>query len=635
MENQTPLSGQNMERRFQLLVASVTDYAIYMLDPSGRVSSWNPGAQRFTGYLSSEIIGQHFSVFYIEEERIAGVPDRALRTALEVGKFEAEGWRVRKDGTRFWADVVIDPIFDENHLFIGYAKITRDMSEQRMAQQELRASEERLRLLVQGVTDYAIYMLSPQGMVTNWNSGAERIKGYTSAEVVGTHFSRFYNDADRVAGIPEKALAIALDKGRYEQEGWRQRKDGSQFWAHVIIDAIHDSSGVLVGYAKVTRDITDRKQAEEALAQANAALFQSQKMEAIGQLTGGVAHDFNNLLGVLASSLDILGFRLFDPADRRLLDGMHRAIARGATLTQQLLSFARQQPLTVEPCNITQIIEGFETVPRRAGRSNIDFDLDLQTDLDAVSLDAARFESALLNLVVNARDSIVDGGRIGISTSNVTLHEKEVGLLPAGSYVRTVVQDTGTGMSEAVLKRAMEPFFTTKEVGKGTGLGLSQVYGFITQSGGDILIRSVVGVGTTVNIYLPANAAEKRVAASLVQIESVLIVEDEPDLLEVAKELFESMGYEVLTASNGKDALDIFSRRPDIDILFTDVMMPNGINGIELARQAKAQSPDLKIILVSGYTLPALKAQYGELDHFTFMNKPYRMAELAKELRTA
>jgi PAS domain S-box-containing protein len=226
MENQTPLSGQNMERRFQLLVASVTDYAIYMLDPSGRVSSWNPGAQRFTGYLSSEIIGQHFSVFYIEEERIAGVPDRALRTALEVGKFEAEGWRVRKDGTRFWADVVIDPIFDENHLFIGYAKITRDMSEQRMAQQELRASEERLRLLVQGVTDYAIYMLSPQGMVTNWNSGAERIKGYTSAEVVGTHFSRFYNDADRVAGIPEKALAIALDKGRYEQEGWRQRKDG-------------------------------------------------------------------------------------------------------------------------------------------------------------------------------------------------------------------------------------------------------------------------------------------------------------------------------------------------------------------------------------------------------------------------
>jgi PAS domain S-box-containing protein len=635
MEINTPLFGQNVERSYQLLVTSVTDYAIYMLNPAGYVTSWNPGAQRYMGYAPHEIIGQHFSAFYTEDERASGIPDHALKTSLETGKFEAEGWRVRQDGKRFWASVVIDPVFDENSVFIGYAKITRDMSHQHLAQEELRKSEERFRMLVQGVTDYAIYMLSPQGMVRSWNAGAERIKGYTAREAVGGHFSRFYNEQDRAAGIPEQALAIALQDGRYEQEGWRQRKDGSQFWAHVIIDAIHDSAGLLIGYAKVTRDITERKQAEEALERANAALFQAQKMEAIGQLTGGIAHDFNNLLGVLASSLDILRMRHHEPADRRLTDGMQRAIERGSTLTQQLLSFARQQPLMVEACNISRIIEDFETVLRRAGRSNIRFMVELQEQLDAVSLDAARFESAPLNLVVNARDAIADDGSIWIRTGNVTLADKEVGLLPAGRYVRTTVQDTGAGMSEDVMKRAMEPFFTTKEIGKGTGLGLSQVYGFISQSGGDIVIHSVLGVGTTIDIYLPTVTAGERIAAPAARMESVLIVEDEPDLLEVAKDLFESMGYEVVTASNGKDALAMFDRRPDLGVLFTDVMMPNGLNGIELARLAKARFPDLKIILVSGYTLPSLKQQYGALDQFTFLNKPYRMAELARELRKA
>jgi PAS domain S-box-containing protein len=402
MPNYTMVDQLTSERRFQLLIASVTDYAIYMLDRDGYVTSWNPGAQRFKGYLSDEIIGQHFSVFYTGEERAAGVPGYALLTAHDEGKFEAEGWRVRKDGTRFWASVVIDPVRDEEGNFIGFAKITRDMSEQRATQEALRESEERFRLLVQGVSDYAIYMLSPAGMVTNWNPGAQRIKGYTESEVIGSHFSRFYTDDDRATGLPAQALERARTVGRYEQEGWRLRKDGSQFWAHVIIDAVHDASGDLLGFAKVTRDITERKEAAEALEHANAALFQSQKMEAIGQLTGGIAHDFNNLLGVLASSLDLLGMRLHDPSDSRLLGTMQRAIDRGATLTQQLLSFARQQPLKVDLVDPNQLIEGFETMLRRAGAANITFELDLHDDLETVAVDVARFESALLNLVVNA-----------------------------------------------------------------------------------------------------------------------------------------------------------------------------------------------------------------------------------------
>ena len=625
--------------RFQLLVTGVSDYAIYMLDPEGYVSSWNTGAQRFKGYLAHEIIGQHFSTFYTEEDRAAGIPARALRTALDEGKFEAEGWRMRKDGARFWASDVIDPIRNDAGELVGFAKVTRDITERRAAQEALRESEERFRLLVQGVTDYAIYMLSPTGNITNWNSGAERIKGYTHDEVVGTHFSRFYTEEDRATDAPAHALATAARERRFEKEGWRVRKDGSRFWANVVIDAIHNEQGALIGFAKVTRDITEKKRAEEALERANAALFQSQKMEAIGQLTGGIAHDFNNLLAVMASSLDVISTRPHEPPNSRLLESMRRAVERGATLTQQLLSFARQQPLQAEECNLNRLIGSFEAVLRRAGNSSIAVDFSLAPALKPVLVDAARFEAALLNLVVNARDAMPQGGQLTIATANVELIAQQINHLAAGEYVRVSVTDTGTGMTPEVAARAFEPFFTTKEIGKGTGLGLSQVYGFITQSGGDVLLESDVGTGTTVAIYLPAmagatdDADTEANADTDAAIDTVLIVEDEPDVMEVAAELFRSIGYEVLTAGNGHDAIDILKRRSDIDVLFTDVMMPNGMSGIELARFAREHCPGVKVILASGYPLPALKAQHGSLDDFAFMSKPYRLSELAKKLR--
>ena len=337
-----------IENRFELLVAGISDYAIYMLSPEGIVVSWNSGAERFKGYTADEIIGQHFSRFYSEEDRKAGLPSKALDIALKEGKFEAEGWRIRKDGERFWTSVVIDAHYDTLGQHIGFAKVTRDITERKQAQEALRESEQRFRMLVQGVTDYAIYMLSPTGVVTNWNAGAERIKGYTAADVIGTSFARFHTPDDQAAGLPAQALAAAAKEGRFEREGWRVRKDGSRFWAHVVIDAIHHDDGTLAGFAKITRDITEKKRAADELELANAALFHSQKMEAIGQLTGGIAHDFNNLLSVISSALEVLPLKTQEPADLKIVDSMRRAVDRGATLTQQLVSFARQQPLKPE-----------------------------------------------------------------------------------------------------------------------------------------------------------------------------------------------------------------------------------------------------------------------------------------------
>jgi PAS domain S-box-containing protein len=253
------------EQRFQMLVDAVVDYAIYMIDADGTVATWNAGARRFKGYEAHEIIGRPYATFFLPDDRAGGLPDHILRTAAEVGRFEAEGWRIRKDGTHFWAHAVVDAIRDKQGALVGYAKITRDLTDRRLAERALFESEQRFRQLVQGVKDYAIYMLDPDGRVSNWNAGAELIKGYSSDEIVGQHFSRFYTDEDRAAGEPDRALETARTRGKYEKEAWRLRKDGSRFWASVLIDPIYDETGQLTGYAKVTRDISERKQARRSL----------------------------------------------------------------------------------------------------------------------------------------------------------------------------------------------------------------------------------------------------------------------------------------------------------------------------------------------------------------------------------
>ncbi|MES2320060.1 MAG: PAS domain S-box protein [Pseudomonadota bacterium] len=627
-----PLPASLDDTRLRLFVASVTDYAIYMLSPEGIVSSWNAGAQRFKGYTSDEIIGSHFSSFYTPEDKANNKPQRALETARTQGRFEDEGWRVRKDGTRFWASVVIDAIRDPGGELVGFAKITRDITDKKRTAEALHASEERFRLLVQGVTDYAIYMLSPEGNITNWNAGARRIKGYDQDEVVGTHFSRFYTPEDVADGLPMRALSTALNEGRFENEGFRIRKDGTRFWAHVVIDPIRNQLGELIGYAKVTRDITERQQAALTLEKAKEALFQSQKLEAMGKLTGGVAHDFNNLLSVISNGSAVLRHRLDKPEDLRVLDAIERAASRGSLLTQQLLTFARQQPLKQEVTTVNEIISQFEAVLRRAVRSSLLFDILLADELPKVNVDTPQVEAALLNLIVNSRDATADGGRVTVRTGQAMLAAGQVGSLAAGNYVTLEVQDTGEGMSADVATRAVEPFFTTKPVGKGTGLGLSHVYGLMQQSGGDLVINSTERQGTSITLYFPALADGTPGQRALESREKALVVDDQQDVLAMAVELFQTLGYEVLSANSGAEALAILHRTPDINVLFSDVVMP-GMSGIGLAHEARRLVPDLKIILASGYAAPALKAGHEGATEFQLISKPYSVAQILRQLR--
>lgn len=415
------------EQRFRLLVDGISDYAIYMLDPNGIITKWNSGAERLKGYKASEIVGHHFSRFYSKDDRLSGLPGSVLEAASRFGRYEAEGWRIRKDGSRFWAFVVIDAIKDsKTDKILGFAKITRDISERKAAHDALRESERQFRLLVEGVTDYALYMLDPNGIVTSWNRGAERIKGYRADEVVGHHFSLFYTERDRSAGLPTLALRTAEQEGRFEAEAWRVRKDGMHFWANVIIDPIHDESGKLVGFAKVTRDITERREAQLALQRAQAERDRAQKMEALGQLTGGVAHDFNNLLMIVSGGLQALKNLVGDdPKGRRSIEMIEAAAQRGQSLTRQLLTFSRRQTLNPSTIEVATNFESVRTLLESSVGSRYRLIASMPPDVWGVTVDVHEFQLCLLNLTLNARDAMPDGGVISYSAENVRLRVED------------------------------------------------------------------------------------------------------------------------------------------------------------------------------------------------------------------
>lgn len=623
------------DARYRLLVEGITDYAIYMLDPDGVVTSWNPGAQRFKGYGPAEIIGQHFSLFYPEEERKAGTPERALRTAMTEGRYEAEGWRVRKDGTRFWTHVVIDPIRSPSGELIGYAKITRDLTERKAAEAALRRSEEQFRILIQGVTDYAIYMLDAGGHVVSWNAGAQRIKGYLAEEIIGQHFSRFYLEEDREGGLPQRGLATAAAEGRFEKEGWRVRKDGSRFFAHVVIDAIRDERGELIGFAKITRDITERKEAQHKLEEAQKALFQAQKLEAIGQLTGGVAHDFNNLLTVILGSLELLRRRLPDePRLLSLVDNATEAARRGAGLTQRMLAFARRQELDRKAVELPVLVREMGEMLQRSLGSTISIETRFPLRLPKVYTDANQLEAALLNLCVNARDAMPDGGPIIISAREEEVMPGAADVAP-GRYVRFSVEDKGEGMDEETLARATEPFYTTKGVGKGTGLGLSMVQGLAEQSGGRLAIHSRKGIGTTVEIWLPVAEASGQPSepAGLPDVEAMpeqqklklLLVDDDPLVLTNSAAMLEDLGHRVLSASSAEEALELLREGEAVDLLLTDHVMPK-MTGLQLADAVTAEWPNLPVILASGFAELPQQSQ----SEFFRLAKPYTQQQLAE-----
>jgi PAS domain S-box-containing protein len=617
---------------FKLLVQSIVDYAIYMLDPNGFVTSWNAGAERIKGFQTEEIVGQHFSKFYTEEDRAAGLPEKVLETARTEGKFEGEGWRVRKDGTRFWASVVVDRINGENGELVGFAKITRDMSDKREAQEAQQAlldAERRFRLLVQGVTDYAIFMLDPEGKVANWNAGAERIKGYRPDEIVGQHFSRFYTPEDVDAGVPTKAIETARKTGRYEAEGWRVRKDGTRFWASVVLDAIRGDDGNLIGFGKITRDMTEKREAQLRLEESREALFRSQKMEALGQLTGGLAHDFNNLLTAILGACE-LALRNVNDAEKvkRMLDGVRGSAQRGASLTKQLLAFARAQPLEIHQIDLKQFFSDVTTLVRPSLRSDIEVVTEISDQLWPIDADAGALELALLNLAFNARDAMKEGGTLKISAHNEVLEGKPEGL--RGEHVTLKVSDTGSGMPPEVADRVFEPFFTTKSFGEGTGLGLSQVFGFAKQLGGAVVVDSEVGKGSTFCLYLPASRGPETPRMRLNGTRSlgrVLVVEDDHFVAELAADMLSELGFESIVAHSAKEALERLAGGDRPKLVFSDILMPGGITGIELARKVRDRFPELPILLTTGYS-EQVSASHG----FPVLQKPYELDALADAL---
>jgi PAS domain S-box-containing protein len=473
--------------------------------------------------------------------------------------------------------------------------------------------------------------------VTNWNLGAQRIKGYLPNEIIGQHFSRFYTNEERLANEPQKALEIAEREGRFEKEAWRVRKDGTRFWAHVVIDAIRNDKGDILGYAKITRDITERKQTQEKLEKAREMSVQSQKMEAIGQLTGGVAHDFNNLLTAVLGSLELLRKRLpDDPKSIALLENAAQGAQRGTTLTKRMLAFARNQELEQEIIDIPELVRGMTELLQRSVGGTIRIETHFPLVLSAVMADANQLEMALLNLTVNARDAMADGGEIIVAARQEIVDAGRGGRLKPGAYVCVSVSDSGEGMDENTLRKAVEPFFTTKGLDKGTGLGLSMVHGFAEQSGGCFILHSRKGAGTTAEIWLPVakttlktvgHAQSKSAPTPLQPPLTVLAVDDDALVLMNTVAMLEDLGHNAFEAYSGKEALEVLRREDSIDLVITDQAMPQ-MSGTQLAKTIRVEWPDIPVLLATGYSDRVPGDDIG----LPKLAKPYLQRDLAEAL---
>jgi PAS domain S-box-containing protein len=630
----------------QLLIDAVVDYAIYVIDLDGRVASWNSGAARLKGYRAEEIIGQPFAKFFTPEDQAEELPRQALATAAQTGRFESEGWRVRADGTRFWALAVIDAVRDHDGKLIAFAKVTRDMTERRLEQTKLLESERRFRLLVQSVVDYAIFQLDRDGIVTTWNAGAQRIKGYTADEIIGQHFSRFYTEEDRAADVPARALATASSEGKFEAEGWRVRKDGSRFWASVVIDPIRNDAGDTIGFAKVTRDITERQETQRILRETEEQLAASQRMDAVGQLSGGIAHDFNNLLMIIIGNLEraqrgAQGLGASAANLQRSIAHAMRGAQRAATLTHRLLAFSRRQPLSPKVLDLNKYLPGVGEFLQRALGETIELELAGAPSLWPIEVDVSQLEATLVNLAINARDAMPGGGKLTVEALNQYLDREYCHTNPEvvpGQYVLICVSDTGHGMSPDVLTRAFEPFFTTKEIGQGTGLGLSQVYGFVKQSGGNVKLYSEPGQGTTVKIYFPRRGEHSEDDADVMPMgeaagETILVVEDDKELRSHLIEVLRELNYRTIGAPDPVAALGMLENSHiRIDLMLTDVVMP-GMNGRELSRRARELRPGLKVLFMSGYSPNAVVHQGRVARDVQLIQKPVSLEELSTRIR--
>ncbi|HWK89521.1 MAG TPA: PAS domain S-box protein, partial [Longimicrobium sp.] len=586
----------------------------------------------------AEMLGRRASSLLVSGAGLQAADERlAARRRGESGRWEVP--ITRRDGTPGWLEVVGTALRDADGRPVGGLDALTDVTERRLAADELRAVQERFRMLVEAVRDYAIVALDPEGHVVSWNAGAERITGYAAEEILGRHVAVFYPPEEVEAGRVRQAQEETLREGRCEMEGWRLRGDGSRYWANTVLTRLLDEEGRSAGFAAITRDLTDRREAEEALRRAEEQLRHSQKMEAVGRLAGGIAHDFNNLLMAIGGNAQLL-LRRAGPDDpsRPGLEEVKEATDRAADLTRQLLAFSRRQVLAPRVVDLAGVVTEMQRMLERLLGPGVELALRVAAGTPRVRADASQVEQVVMNLVVNARDAMPGGGEIRVETGVAVLTDEDVRRHPflrPGRYAGLAVADGGCGMDEHTLERIFEPFFTTKEVGSGTGLGLSTVYGIVKQSGGFVVAESAPGAGSVFRVYLPPVDEPAAVPAPAGGgptprgWETVLLVEDEDAVRGVVRETLRLSGYEVLEARGGAEAVQLAAGcATPIHLVLTDVMMP-GTGGPETARRVLALHPGARVLYLSGQPLEDGNAgPHGDL-----LQKPVSPDALARRVR--
>jgi PAS domain S-box-containing protein len=650
-QKQAELALRDSEQKLRA-VFEATEDAIIAIDEKGLIQSLNPAAVRLFGYEAQELVGQNVCILMPEPYR--SEHDRYIQNFLRTGKAKIigigrEAEALRRNGTVFPVELAVsEAARDRSRLFVG---VVRDITERKQVEkrqlelvEELKHSEMEahqrqalFRSIFEGAPEGMI-LTDPQRRVVMANPAMARIFGYEIDELVGSPTSKLYAHAEDWEEIGQIGSSSTSSFNAAEPHIIHcQRKDGEAFPAAVIKVPYRDGGGRALGSIGILRDVTWELRREEELREA-------QRLDALGQLTGGIAHDFNNLLTVISGNLQLLGLNLKDERLTRYLEEAERATEMGARLNQRLMTFARQRRLAPVATNLNDHVADMRQLLQRTIGENIAVTTRLATDIWLVLVDPTEIESALLNLAINARDAMPEGGNLLIETDNVVItqpgertHEEP----SPGSYVRLSVADTGLGMRPEVLARAFEPFFTTKEPGKGTGLGLSSIYGFVKQSGGHVTIDTEVGRGTKVNIYLPKLDSGKQASASQREAsaltpgggETILVVEDNPDVRRLAVERLRTLGYKVIEVDNAFSAIAALKSGEPVDLVFSDVIMPGGMSGVELAREIKEHWPSQRILLTSGFVGEIANADQDSGIEFPMLRKPYNQTDLGRSIQ--